>query len=608
MQTETSVSSYWLDAGNLRREIQASEAQRNAKISSFADMIRKYEGPGRHGDMANDYAPENHYFEWVSLVLSELLATNPKVTISTSRPTVAAVDALAIESALNRWIEDTNYVRYLQRIGMAWSFVYGVGLTTVEQYGGDFDDPRQKPRVIYLDPEQFGLDPLARSWEESRFMFHRCAERKVDLLARAKVQDGWDMEALKNLATEEEVQGLGRPKADVGRDEISYWEVWVPELNDEDDEEHHGKILTIGVMSGSTALPKELRKPRRYYGPRWGPYTLFGAYDVPRSAWPMGALQAHEGQNIEVNLHARANSKSASRRKTIMVYDEKNKGDAAKIAKACDGEAVGLTSFEKSNFEIFESRGVTEDALAYEQWARARLERVSGLNERAKGDLSGSSTATADAIAARGASARMRHLEQTLYDGCTRQLRTVAWFYWHNDRIIEQLPPEAAAQIAEMYGDPRIAEGPVFVQGGGFQGSFDDMELRIEQYSMQRVDEATMQAKSLQMAQVIPSLAAAAVQFPFMPWDEIFTKVGKAMNWPELGKVDMEMLAAQSAMLMQSQDPMAPQKKQVSEGPKLSVDRSGPPRLQRPSEIGQSKPNGIAGYSSGRKASSGAKI
>jgi hypothetical protein len=362
------------------------------------------------------------------------------------------------------------------------------------------------------------------------------------------------------------------------------------------------------VMSGSDSMARELRKPRRYYGPRWGPYTLFGAYDVPRSAWPMGPLQAHEGQVQEVNLHARANSKSAARRKTLMVYDEMIKDDADKVAKAEDGTAVGLSGLDKKKFEIFEAKGVTEDALAYEQWARSRLERVSGLNDRAKGDLDQSSTATADAIAARGASSRMRHLEETLYDGSTRQLRTVAWFYWHNDRVVEDIPPEAAAQITQMMGvPPEMAAG--MQMRGGFDGSFDDMELRIEQYSMQRPDEATMQARSLQMAQVLPSLGAAAIQYPFLPWQEVFGKIGKSMNWPELERVDMDLLSKMAALFMQAQQPVQAAPQKPKEGPRMSSDKGssgGPARLQRPSEMGKNEGN-LPGYSSGNKAAAKAK-
>jgi hypothetical protein len=609
VKAESPASQYWLDPGNLRREIAASELQRNELISGLPDMIRKYEGPGRHQDMA-DYAPENHYFEWISLVLPRVLARNPVLSITSKRPTVSEYDAVALEAAINRWAKETKYASYLRRIGVAWSFCYGVGLTTLEPYGGDFDDPKHRPRVIYLDPEQFGMDSLARSWEEARFMFHRCAERKADLLRRAKAEDGWDVQAVEDLATSDEVEGMGRPKADVGRAEVSYWEVWVPELSDEDDETHHGKLLTLGVMSGGGMVAKQLRKPRRYYGPRWGPYTLFGAYTVPRSAWPMGPLQAHEGQNYEANLHARANSKSAARRKSLMIYDKADPEAGKAVAKAEDGSAVGITNFERARFEMFEAKGVTEDALAYEQWARERLERVSGLNDRAKGDLASAGTATADAIAAQGANVRMAGLEDTLYDGSERQISTVAWYYWHNDLIVEPVPDEAKAQFAQMTGNPAIMDMPMVMRGGGFQGSFDDLELEIKQRSMEREDEAGMQARTMQMLQVLPGLGAAVVQYPFLPWKSILGKAGKVMNWPEIEAIDMDLAAQISALMLQAEQPVQAGPVKRQEGPRMSSDRGsavgGPARLQKPSEMGKGG-GGLPGYQTGNKAAAKAR-
>ena len=611
----------WEDPKTVRREIEASEQQRNRLLAPLKEMLEKYEGPGRRDDIADSYDRENHYFEWVSLVLPQTLFRNPKVNVSSKRPSVSQWDAIAVEHALNRWIKDTHYIRYLERLGVDWCFSYGVGMVTVESYGGDFDDPRQRPRTIYLDPGQFGMDSLARSWEESRFMFHKCVEVKRDLLRRAKAEDGWDMEALESLATEQDMEGVGRPKPEggVNRNEVAYWDVWVPELNDDDDETHHGKILTLGMcVGGEYPQSKFLRKPRRYYGPRWGPYTLFGAYSVPRSAWPMGPLQAHEGHNRELNLHARANSISASRRKTVLLYNESNKETASKILKSKDGEGVGIPGFEKQMFDVFQTPGVTEDALAYEQWKRGALERVSGLNDRAKGQVEGGGTATADAIAQRGSDARMSYLEQKLYDATKRQLQTVAWFYWNNDMIVEPIPDDAKQEIA-LAGGPDLSGVEANWEGGPSNGPFDDLELDIEPYSMQRVDEAGMQARAMQMFQTLLQAAPLIPQTPWMPWRQTLDHLGKVMNWPDVGEgVNMD-LANQVAQMMLQMQAMPENANKPREGPRLSTysggrgSNGGQPtgtsmsRMARPSEMGKVGQNPMSGYSAGRRASLGSK-
>ena len=609
----------WLDPAHIRREIAAAELQRDALMKPLADMLKKFEGPGRDESLVDSYDRENHYFEWISLALPQLLFQNPRCMISSKRPDVAAWDAVALKHAINRWIVDTDFVRTLERVGVDWSFTFGVLMTTLEDYGGDFDDPREIPRSIHIDPQQFGMDPLARSWEESRFMFHKCVVDRASLVARSKSEDGWDKASVETLSTETDIENVGRPKGqDVDRKEVTYYEVWVPELNDGDDEEHHGKILTIGVCLGASEKPeaKFLRKPRRYYGPRWGPYTIFDAYHVPRSPWPMGPLQAHEGHNRELNLHSRANSNSAARRKTLMLYDETDQATANKILNAPDGAGVGIPGFEKARFDMFSAPGVTEDALAYEQWKRGALERISGLNDRAKGDLSSDASATADAIAARGSNARMAFLERKLYQSIARHLKTVAWFYWHNDAIVAPLP-EAALVELNRAGLP-VGPGTMW-SGGGNQTAFDDLEIEVEPHSTQRLDEAGMQQQWMQMFQIMLSAAPAIVQAPWMPWKSMFDKLGEIVRWPDIGtEINMELANQVAAMMLQQQSlPEGGQQKQ--EGPRMASYAGGgggkasnggqpgmtPTRPSRPSEFGSKGKNPMAGYSAGQSARGG---
>jgi hypothetical protein len=148
---------------------------------------------------------------------------------------------------------------------------------------------------------------------------------------------------------------------------------------------------------------------------------------------------------------------------------------------------------------------------------------------------------------------------------------------------------------------------------GGFDGSFDDMELSIEPYSMQRVDEATMQARSMQMLQTLPGLGAAVVQYPFLPWKQILGKAGKVMNWPELEGIDMDLAANMSATLLQSQQPVQAAPQSGQEGPRLSGDKSSgskgtgaAPRPARPSERGKGG-GGMPGYAAGNKAGAKAR-
>jgi hypothetical protein len=606
---------YWLKPENLEREVKASQEQRNGLMEEFADMVKAYEGPARHGE-ESDFAPENHYFEWISLVLPQVVFQNPQATVSSKRPEIQHPYAIAIEAALNRWIADTRYHRYLERIGVYWAFFVGVGMTTVEEEG-DFEDPRHRPRTLVMDPAQFVLDSLARWPEEARFMGHECIADRADLKRRAKEEDGWYLKAVEALAMASDDGMLGRPKADVRRDDVTYCEVWVPELDTREDgdseDEYHGTILTFGALQSQGGGRKAgfLRKPRPFYGPRWGPYTIFGAYTVPRSAWFMGPLQAHEGQVRELNINARANSTSAARRKTIMLYDEADKKTAEAVLKAPDGSGVGIPGFEKARFDIFQSPGVTEAALQYEQWLRGRLVRVSGISDPVLSQSATGATATADAIASQALSARMAYLEQKIYEATRQQLLTIAWYYWHDDRIVEPLGEEATAMLAQQGLEVPPGARAAW-KGGENPGKFDDLELEVVPYSMRRMDEAAMQGRALQMFQVLTSVAPLIPQTPWMPWRELLDKLGNAMNWPDIGSgINLDLANAVAAMMLQNQIEVPPGgqtgQRQI---PRMAGDvgagmsNGAPPRLQRPSEMakGPSLPGNRAGAIAGGAA------
>ena len=73
--------------GNLHNEILSAEQFRDSHIGYLDDLIEQYIGPAYNNDGSMDnYLPENHIYEFLSLNVPRLIYDNPRVHVSTRRP------------------------------------------------------------------------------------------------------------------------------------------------------------------------------------------------------------------------------------------------------------------------------------------------------------------------------------------------------------------------------------------------------------------------------------------------------------------------------------------------------------------------------------------
>jgi hypothetical protein len=612
-EKERDRSYYWDNPENIRREIEEAERERDKRIGKMSQMIRLYEGPGRQEVTDEAFLPYNFYYEWMSLVRPQIAFQNPRVRVRSKKPDVNGLQAIALEHYLNRWIRDTHYIRTVERATTHMAFGHGVTMTVLDDYTpGDYDDPVSRPRKIVIDPSQFGMDSLARSWEESRIFFHKCVEDKASLLERAEKEEGWDKKAIKKLMTASNVKEIGRPDTTLDRGEVCYWEVWIPPASSKSDSMENGTLLCIGNYSSADG-PKStfLREPRPYYGPRWGPYNIWDAYYVPRSPWPMGPFQAMDGLVRALNAQARVNLRRARHRKDLLLFDESDTKDAEKILNAPDGAGVGISQFEGAKFERVNIGGVNEDELGYEQWLDNLLKRGSGLSSAELGNAASGASATADAIAARGSAARLSFLEQKVYDAVQRDLKTVAYFAWRDESIVQPLGIDFQRELVKQGVPPELAFSVPLEWKGGEKGSFDDLELEIEPYSMRRVDEAGEQAKTLQFFQLMTNIAQQIPATPWMDWNKMLNTLGERFYMPELGEsVDFDIVSQFSSMMMQQQEAMVASPQKAQSPPRMSGDVKAPSgglsRLSRPSELGTGN-SMLPGKNSGAKIGAAAR-
>ena len=580
------------DPKDLMQEIKSAIEFREGRLTELEEQVHRFTGPAyaSHDTSAGDYAPENTYYEYISLMIPRLVYDNPRVQVSSRRPGAQQDVAEALRHGLNRWCKDSHLRGTLVELATDMLLSWGVCIVRQEENKGvslPQSDPIKSatpswPVIERLSQKRFFIDPQAQRWEDARFYGHVWRRDKDDLLELAKDNPdaGWNEDVIQQLSTgtaDEQSERLPYEQGPdaVDRKEIWCYEVWVPEiqLDGEPGPEagFHGTIYTIGLNQpiGDEKDGKAffVREPRPFYGPRTGPYVIYGCYKVPDNAYPLSPLVAVQTQITDLNEHVLAASNSMMKHKRIVGVNDSR---TAQLVKNTQHDYVTVVPFEdgKALVQEFELGGQTEQQAIWINTCRQRADRVLGMDEALRGSVSGSGTATEHTIASEAANTRMAFIRQVFADSTVKLLSLVAYYMYHDDEIVFPLGEDA---IKEMGMPEEVA---IIFQGGGHDPddgyTFDDLELDIEPYSMERASEGLAQKRALEMHQILINSLPTMAAFPDYPWREHFAKIGNAMNAP-----DMSELVTTSLLQRLAQDLMQMQQSQAQPEPMPSQPRMG---------------------------------
>lgn len=572
--------------GNLRREIDSAEKFRDSRIRSLGDLVKAYHGPA-YDHSSSCYDSENHAYELTSWMVPQMVFANPRVHCKSRKPGAQQAAAEAIGMALNRWVVDVALRKTLLPIATDTLLSWGVAIVSEEEnetlYGVTLPETASKseaqpmwPVVKRISPHRYGMDPGADSWEEARYEYHRWIRDKNDLLAMAKDDPTWDKEAIEHLAAEDSVEDYARSGRDLpSRGEVQAYEIWVPEVvldsfpDGQDGEPtaesgYHGTIFTLAVKPSADGVQERfgfIRKPRPFFGPRWGPYVHFGVHTVPDEPYPLGPITATKEQSDELNRIGRGMTQSAERYKRGVLFDAKDAAFAKAWKDAEHDDLIPVPGFDPSRISEIERGGLTEQMMAWRNDRKALLDRVSGFTDMQRGTIQGQGTATEATIADSNADIRAGFVKQQFRDGVEQLLKTAAWYLYHDDQVLFPINPEEAG----IY----VPGMEIWYQGGDHDplsgATFDDLEIEIEAYSMERTDEGIRQRKFSEMFSALSSLFPFMAQAPTAPWSELWSLYGDVMNMPEARQLGGQFAQAFAA----SQGVMA----QPSSGsPRLSGD------------------------------------
>lgn len=554
-----------LDLHSMMREVEAAEDFRDQHLSEWRRLIERFHGPAYRAIDTHEDDPENFVHEYVALLLPRIVHDSPKIRVKSARPVSQSMTAGLLQVGVNRWCKMTKVRNTLERIATDMLLAYGVGLVVNEPRKGyreiDGAEPFL-PRLYRISPDRFFIDPAATNVEDTRYMGHCWVIDRDDLLAQAEQEDGWDTEVINRVADnsgiDEVREGYSGKREIPDRKEMVVYEVFVPEVRDEDIEEIDGALgaqvfsgTIYTMIKGQSADGKKsdagfARKPRPYYGPRTGPYTVFGVYTVPDDPYPLSPIMALVPQMDDVNHHLRSMRYSASAYKRIIAVDSRNAKLAQDIRDKDDLYVVLADGIDPTQIVPMEIGGITPQQVQYSAMAQDRLDRVSGIHDAMRGNITGQPTATEVSVAESASGMRMAHLKRQFQECVNEVMRNVAWFMFHDRKVVFPVGEDGVA----IMGEPE----PMF-SASAMVGTFDDLDIDIEAMSMERVSDMVLQKRAMEMLQLVGSLAQQVIVAPHVKWNDVMSLVGDAMNIPNLA----DLIDQQRVMQMQQGAAQAPQ-------------------------------------------------
>ena len=539
---------------NLLQEVAGARTARDAHLSSWDEMVRRYHQQDYKGFEECDFAPENHEGEYVALMLPKIALTEPRVRVKCRKKGMGRMEAIALRYALNQWAEETSLGEVMQEVVRDFLFNFGVYYTTQEPmpgyHGGNPSRPHW-PRVQRLSQRQFLLDPLCGVFRCARFAGHEYAVGKEELIdmATQRPELGWNIPLLQETDTTQDFEWRQSNDSTPDREELRVIRLWVPGKYEPGfPGPEQGCSGTIYTLIDGQDGNDWVREPIPAYGPRWGNYALAGAYGVPDSPWPLGPLTMHKGRADELNAHSVAASKAMAEYKRLVLVSASNP-QLAQMLKRPDMFVIPVKGLNPNDIVQVEMGGLTPEHMNALSMLRDRLDRTAGMSEAKRGNVAGG-TATENAIADEAGAVRTAYIKQRHTQAAEQVFSTAGWYIMHDERAVFPLDDEASREMG-------VAGQAWYVGGAGDPNSEiaremgfvdpDDMRFQIEPYSGDYIGQGVAKQQFMEALKTALEMAQAMPTMPHVRWKDLFTKLGDVTNdedWADMVEPDVAAMMA----------------------------------------------------------------
>lgn len=541
-------------------ELAAADEASKRTFCAWDEMIRRLHGPYfEQGADAGKHYPVNPGFEMVATTSAQIIAGDPECFIQATRfdrPEIVE-KGKALQHVLNRLARDMRMKRNLRKLFMDWylkrACTYLVRQRAPWMDRGPLDGPVVRPAGIRVPPKNLRQDARATDWDETRWRGHELLASKSAILERAKKEKGWRINEINAIDGETEIDHLiAEGGKRVQRDDFKLLVVWFPEEQlDEDlgpDEGFHGtqhfyactqRARKDGTRSAGLV---EIRDPQSWFGPRRGPYNRSGMYYVPDKVEPLSVMVAIEHVARSLGMRASVIEQAMANYKKVLIEGTGERNLANRLKMIAHGGVLKAKGFDKSKVAEYATGGLDAQMLEAFAFDQRRMEQLSGVTETAKGNVRAGLTATAETIAAAGASSRTEAMRDEFGDFVREEWLGYAEVIDADDEFYMPLPPEAQRDGVQA----------IALRGGRSDGeSFEDYELKVNPLQMGFRSEQERIAAAEREWNLFAQLNAMVPTPGFVAsdWTGLLEDMGAAYRIPELPRRLNENAARQIATL-----------------------------------------------------------
>lgn len=563
----------------LRAEIQAAIDLRRDVTNKSASLIKQYAAGSRESWDGEDMNFENHCFEWNANIVPHLAFANPAVRVSDMG--VQDDQTEAVQIALRAGIAQTRLNYDLAACALDVQFDFGCGIVLMEPtpgfLGGDGFTP-MRVRFKRLSPRQVFRDSRAPELGKPRFEGHMFVMDKDDMAKETEYDDRgnlvlkYNRQALEALSANDGLQeirqdlmqdGIFLPATD---NQIIGFEVYVAGHNGT------GVWVTLGFSAGGGAEFLRMVPEVEYRGPLDGCYCWFGTYTVPDQVYPLANLAVTRKQVEEINKHQWQAMRDAGTAKQIGVVNGAAPGIIGNIQDAKSGDILSLPGFN-GVVNTMKFGGMMPETADYIQFRKEGLDRLSGLSEMQRGNITGATATEADQ-AAKFVDVRLHWAQQRFKEDTALMLGKWADLLYGRDSIAFPVTVESE--------DGGPARRMTF-QGGG--GPVDpnypwrpNMTVEIEPYSQEYTNQTKMREEMIAFQQQVLGILKAQLAMPMLNGRAMIRDLGASMNMNRGADRYVNWQAAAQMIAQNVMNQQAAAEAQIAGGPGGPPARGPAPR------------------------------
>jgi len=485
------------------------------------DHLRQYVGANYSDSGAEDKVPIPLMELAVNIYLQRLVASAPKVDVSTDVTKLKEISN-RFEIALNNIVEDINLEGSLEDCVSAAMFpgfgIMKTGLNkTKKEYMGYLQDSYQ-PFALPVSLFNWVHDMSVDRWELCQFMGDRYPVTIEDAKAIFPKDVHSYFSSSRMDGGEEKAHDLteqSSPQSREFKETILVWDVWLPREN----------LLLTCLDSGNDQDPfGEILLEQEWFGPETGPYRILGFTKVDDNTVPLSPTSLWKDLHDLANVIFRKLGRQGEDEKNLLLFQKGAEDDIERMQAASDGDVCPVDAPDKSGERKL--GGISTNNMAFFLQIKELFSYVGGNLDALGGLGPMSDTLGQDKLLTASASQRVQRMQKKVVKWVTGVLQDIGYYTWYypnkHDYVIKKIEFIEEIGIRVPFTDDDR------------EGEFLEHNIKMIPNSMQQLSpESKVMALRTLLQELQPYIPMMQEQGVMISFEKYIKTISKLANLPE---------------------------------------------------------------------------